>query len=62
VKTWLNGLPVTDYDGSGVLDDEAHRRRRAGLTGHFALQLHARDELRIRYRALRVRPLNAASR
>lgn len=56
VRTWLNGLPVTDYDGAGVLDDDAHRRRRAGLNGHFALQLHARDELRIRYRGLRVRP------
>lgn len=58
IQSWLNGLPVTDYDGAGVLDDEPHRRRRAGLHGHFALQLHSRDELRIRYRALRVRPLS----
>jgi len=31
---------------------------RAGLQGHFALQLHARDELRIRYRNIHVRPLS----
>ena len=59
VRTWLNGLPVVDYNGAGVLDDEAHRRRGAGLKGHFALQLHASDELRIEYRNIRVRPLGA---
>lgn len=55
VKSWLNGSPVADYDGAGVLDDEAHRRRRAGMQGHFALQLHSGDELRIEYRSIRVR-------
>lgn len=57
VKTEVNGLVVADYDGRGVLDDEAHRRRGGGKKGHFALQLHSGDELRIEYRGLRVRVL-----
>lgn len=58
VKTWVNGMPVTNFDGAGVLDDSAHKQRRVGLSGHFALQLHMRDELRIRYRRLRVRRMD----
>lgn len=62
VRSWLNGMPVADYDGAGVLDDEAHRRRNAGLKGHFALQLHSRDELRVHFRGIRVRPVTGGSR
>lgn len=61
VRTWLNGLPAADFDGAGLLDDAAHRRRRVGLAGRFALQLHARDELRIGFRSIRVRPAATAS-
>jgi hypothetical protein len=57
VTTELNGVTIANYDGSGTLDNEAHRRLNAGLRGHFALQLHVRDELKVRYRALRVRAL-----
>ncbi len=62
VDTWLNGLPVTSFDGAGILDDKAHLSRNAGLKGHFALQLHAKDELRIAFRSIRVRPLTTALR
>jgi len=57
IQTCLNGRQVTDFDGSGVLNNEAHRRHRVGLSGHIALQLHAGDELRVRFRDLRLRPL-----
>jgi len=57
VRTEVNGVTIADYDGSGVLDDEAHRRRNVGMTGHLALQLHMKDELRIEYRNIRIRPL-----
>jgi hypothetical protein len=57
VETVVNGVVIADYDGKGVLDDEAHRRRQVGLSGHLALQLHASDELRIQYRNIRIRPL-----
>lgn len=57
VKTILNGLVVTDWDGTGVLDNAAHVKHRVGQVGHFALQLHAGDQLKIRFRNIRVRSL-----
>jgi len=60
VRTVVNGLTITDFDGAGVLDDEAHRKHRVGLAGHFALQLHSDDELLIQYRSLRVRTLESS--
>jgi hypothetical protein len=57
IRTEVNGIGIADFDGSGVLDDEAHRRRGVGLTGRIALQLHSNDELRAEFRAIQVRPL-----
>ncbi len=57
VKTILNGVLRTDWDGAGVLDNGSHRRHNVGQVGHFALQLHAGDQLRIRFRDIRVRKL-----
>ena len=57
ITTELNGVIISDYDGTGVLDDEVHRSRKVGLDGHIALQLHARDELKIRFKDIRVRTL-----
>lgn len=57
IRTEVNGVVIADYDGAGVLDDAAHQSHRVGRTGHLALQLHSRDELRIAYRNLRIRPL-----
>jgi hypothetical protein len=58
VTTVVNGLPIADLDGAGILDDEAHRRRRVGTRGHFAFQLHKDDELLIQFRDVRVRVLD----
>ena len=55
VKTLLNGVVRTDWDGAGVLDNAAHRRHNVGQAGHFALQLHSGDELRIRFKDIQVR-------
>ena len=57
IQTFVNGEQVADYDGTGVLDDAAHRRYRVGLNGHLALQLHARDELKARFKDLVIRRL-----
>jgi hypothetical protein len=57
VKVILNGVTVTDYDGTGVLDDAIHLHRRTGMKGHIALQIHSGDKLRIRFRELRIREL-----
>ena len=50
----LNGLEVMRWDGAGVLNDETHRKRRVGMKGHIALQIHRGDRLRIRFRDLRI--------
>lgn len=57
IRTFFNGLPVSDFDGSTTLDSPAHRIRRVGRSGHIALQLHSNDELRLRFRDLRLRRL-----
>jgi hypothetical protein len=54
----VNGITITDFDGAGVLDDDAHRRHDVGRRGHFALQLHKDDELLIQFRDIRVRALD----
>jgi hypothetical protein len=55
VTTIVNGIVRTEWDGRGVLDNAAHRAHRVGLKGHFALQLHTGDALRIRYKDIQVR-------
>jgi hypothetical protein len=57
VTTILNGVTTATFDGAGLLDNEAHRQLNVGLRGHIALQLHVRDELKIRFRRLRLRVL-----
>lgn len=57
VSTILNGVAITDWDGTGVLDNASHIVRRVGRTGHIALQVHRRDQLFIRYKDIRIREL-----
>ena len=57
VQTILNGVVRTDWDGAGVLDNAAHLKHRVGRAGHFALQLHVGDQLRIRFKDILVREL-----
>ncbi len=57
IKTTVNGVPVADCDGSGRLDDEAHRKRKVGLTGHIGLQIHSGKQLLIRFKDIEVREL-----
>ncbi len=57
IQTWLNGTQATDFDGSGVLDNKAHTDYNVGLNGHIALQLHAKSELKLRFRNIRIKEL-----
>lgn len=61
VKTVVNGVVGADWDGTGILDNAAHRERNVGRTGHFALQLHTKDQLRIRFKDILVRELDHGS-
>ena len=57
IKTIVNGIVRTDWDASGVLDNEAHLKRDSGRKGHFALQLHSGDELQIKYKDIEIREI-----
>lgn len=50
----LNGIPVTSYDGAGILDDAVHQARGVGMRGHIALQIHTGDQLKIRFKDILV--------
>jgi hypothetical protein len=57
IKSVLNGVTVADYDGTGVLDDELHRKLQVGLRGMIGLQIHSSDELKLRFKDIRIKPL-----
>ena len=58
VTAHLNGVKITDYDGAGELDDDVHKMRNVGLSGHIALQIHIGDLLRIRYKDIYIKDLS----
>ncbi|MBK6281274.1 MAG: DUF1080 domain-containing protein [Draconibacterium sp.] len=55
IKTFVNGNLVTDFDGTGILDDEIHLQKNVGVYGRIALQLHASDELLIRFKDIKIK-------
>lgn len=59
ITTYLNGTLITDYMGSGVLDDKIHSEANVGMKGFIALQLHLRDQLLIRFKDISVLPLDS---
>ncbi len=58
IETFVNNRRITDFDASGVLDDQTHRRHGVGANGQIALQLHSHDELLICFKDLYIRTLN----
>jgi hypothetical protein len=57
IRSVLNGVTVVDYDGSGVLDDELHKKQGVGMKGVIGLQLHSYHQLKLRFKDIRVKPL-----
>jgi len=55
IQTLINGNHVTQFDASGILDDENHQVQNVGTKGHFAFQLHSGDEILIRFRNIYIR-------
>ena len=58
VTAHFNGVKITDYDGVGVLDDDVHKARNVGLSGHIALQIHTGGLLKIRYKDIYIKDLS----
>jgi hypothetical protein len=57
IQTRVNDLPVADFEGDGVLNDEAHRGHDVGMRGNIALQLHVNDDLLIQYKDIEIKVL-----
>jgi len=57
IKTIINGVTIADYDGSGRLDDDAHRSHNVGLNGHIGLQIHSGKQLLIRFKDVELKEL-----
>ena len=57
IKTLVNGIVRTDWDATGILDSELHMKHNVGRTGHFVLQLHSGDDLRMRFKDIRIKEL-----
>ena len=57
IKSVLNGVTVVDYDGTGVLDDDLHKQGHVGTKGVIGLQLHSHDQLRLRFKDIRIKRL-----
>ncbi len=57
IQTIVNNILISDYDGSGVLDDEAHQKYKVGMKGHILFQIHKRDQVKIRFKDIEIREL-----
>lgn len=54
----MNGLTIMQWDGDGVLNDDNHKKYNVGKKGHIALQLHIKDELKMRYKDIIIKELD----
>ncbi|MBF0197252.1 MAG: DUF1080 domain-containing protein [Planctomycetes bacterium] len=57
IYTLVNGVEISNYDGSGLLDDKDHKKHNVGMKGHLALQLHKRNDLKISFRKIEIKEL-----
>jgi len=57
ISSVINGVTAVDYDGSGALDDELHKKHNVHTKGVLGLQILPHDELRIRFKDVRIKGL-----
>lgn len=58
IQTYVNNILVSDYDGTGILNDEIHKKYNVGMKGHLAFQLHMKGENHLRFKDVEIRELN----
>ena len=54
IQTWLNGNPVTDFDGTGILDDKIHAKHKVGKSGHIAFQIHGKQDMSLAFKDITI--------
>lgn len=57
IRTMVNNVPVSDFDGTGVLNSKYHKKHNVGRRGHIALQLHKNSNNKIRFKDIEIREL-----
>jgi hypothetical protein len=54
IRVTLNGTIINDCDCSEILNDNIHKSQGVGSSGVIALQVHANDKLKIRFKDIRI--------
>ena len=57
IKTYVNNMLVSDFDGEGVLNDAAHKNHNVGLKGRIALQCHMNSKNKIWFKDIEIREI-----
>ena len=57
IQTRVNGNLVSDFEATGILDDEIHHSEGSGEIGCIAFQLHMDDELLIKFKDIYIQEL-----
>lgn len=57
IITIVNNIIISDYDGTGVLDDVWHQKYGIDKKGFIALQLHKEDQIKIAFKDIYIKEL-----
>ena len=57
IKSVLNGTTVVDYDGTGVLEHELHRKANIGIRGMIRRQIHSGEVIRLQFKDIGIKEL-----
>ncbi|WP_111710250.1 3-keto-disaccharide hydrolase [Lutibacter citreus] len=57
IKTIVNNIVVSNYDGTGILDDVWHKKYKIDKKGHIAFQLHRNNQLKIAFKDIVIKEL-----
>jgi len=57
IITIVNNVIISDYDGTGVLNDKAHKKHQVGQRGFIALQGHMNSQNKIWFKDIEIREL-----
>jgi len=55
ITTRVNNIEISEYDGTGILDDLVHKEHHVGTIGHIALQLHKGGQNFVRFKDVEIR-------
>ncbi len=55
ISARLNDVMITQFNGNGILNDTVHKEKNVGEKGHIVLQIHKGDQLKIRFKDIRIR-------